>query len=116
MARPKLTTPHACGIPGCGTTFTKGGRASPDDPKLARCPMHYHRERRSSPHALEPGAVPAAASIRVHAYLSAETHARLMVAQEELCAPGPSAIIEQALLDFLARAEARSADRRKGTS
>ena len=36
MPRPRLETPHRCGIPGCSRTFTRGGRASTDDPKKAR--------------------------------------------------------------------------------
>ncbi len=61
---------HQCGIEGCSHAFERGGRASPDDPKLARCPMHYHRERRKSAIALEPG--PRVAGVRREVYLPPE--------------------------------------------
>lgn len=53
--RPEL--PHGCSIPDCESPrWKKGGRVGADQvPEL--CPMHYHRELRASPDALEPGTV-----------------------------------------------------------
>lgn len=59
--------PHVCGVPGCGKKFGAGGRASPEDPTLARCPMHYHRERRGSKLAAQAG--PRVAGVRREVYV-----------------------------------------------
>lgn len=52
-----LALPHGCSIEGCESPrWKKGGRAGAAGvPEL--CPMHYHRELRDSPDALEPGTV-----------------------------------------------------------
>ncbi len=59
--------PHTCGVEGCGKKFGAGGRASLEDPTLARCPMHYHRERRGSKLTLQAG--PRVAGIRREVYV-----------------------------------------------
>ena len=41
------TSDHGCGIPGCKARWTKGGVVG-ETPELARCPKHYHRERRAA--------------------------------------------------------------------
>lgn len=48
---------HGCSIPECDRPkWKKGGRAGKDG-KPELCPMHYHRERRKSENAAEPGQV-----------------------------------------------------------
>lgn len=99
----KLETPHTCSIPGCDKTFTKGGRAGRDG-KPPICPMHYHRERRGSPRALD--AAPIAPSVRRHIYLPVEIDQVLEALALERD-DTPSAVIRDAVLAFAAKAEAQ---------
>ncbi len=105
---------HTCGIEGCGKKFERGGRASPEAPKLARCPMHYHRERRGSKLAAVPGE--RVAGVRREVYLPPDVDKALMKLAMQTRTATVAKLLELAVLDFLDLAEARSvADvRRKG--
>lgn len=57
---------HTCSIVGCTKPVTRGGRMKPKP----ICSMHYHRERRGSPAALEAGPAVRADVKRIHVTLS----------------------------------------------
>lgn len=97
-----MATEKRCKVPGCEATHYNGGTVD-------ACPMHYHRARRGSTSALQPGKVKGqGTSTRRHLYLPAEIDQQLAAYVAESGRSVASAVGE-ALLDFFAREAVRSA-------
>lgn len=101
MPRPKLTTPHTCSTPGCGTTFTRGGRVKPKP----QCPRCYTRAYRG----LEEAPAPAVPAVRVHLSIPGDLAQRCEAYLISGADTTFSLLACDALLAFLDRADAQSA-------
>lgn len=94
----------SCSI--CSAEVKPGGRKGKDG-KPPLCARHYHRERRDSP--LAAVAEKRSPGLRVHATLPAEVVDRMHLVLAELHAGRTvSEFIAEAVVDAVARAEARS--------
>lgn len=90
---------HICSV--CRIEFIKGGRAGRDG-KPPLCSMHYHRERRASPHASTPEQVHGkATTVRVHLTLPVIT-AQLLETCAADAGEAQGAIVAKALDCWLA--------------